>query len=118
MCQAVVLLFDVTKQQSFADAQIWLKSILQLAQRTPQLFLVANKIDDTKNRVVSRRLALEFAKRNALHFHEVSGKTGKGVKDLMDKITLYVLEKQGISLPAPKAETIAPPKACVGCTIV
>ena len=118
MCQAIVLLFDVTKQESFSNIEDWLRSILSLTKQRPHLFLVGNKVDDSKNRLVSRKLALQLAKTHGLHFQEVSAKTGKGVSELVDKITLHVLGKPSSPTSRGKCDTLAPPKGCVGCIIL
>jgi len=118
MCQAIIILFDVTQMSTLEDTSIWLKSITSLAKQQPVIFLVGNKIDESKKRVISRKYAIQYAKTSKLHYHEVSVKTGKGVDDLFSKISLYVLHKDKIEHNHSYKEDPVQPQACIGCTLM
>ncbi|MDR3582222.1 MAG: hypothetical protein P4L67_03030 [Candidatus Pacebacteria bacterium] len=102
---------------SFENAGFWLQSIRRLAQREPDIYLVATRIDETKNRVVSKRLALQYARKSRLHYHEVSARTRKGVSELLGKVTSRVLGKTSPKSPR-KEENYAQQKACTGCLLI
>ena len=120
MSQAIILLFDVTNMESFEHTLFWQNSITKLAQKKPEFFLVANKIDESKKRVVSKKLAYQVAKKCKMHYHEISIKTNKGIKDLVAKVALVVMEKggEGKAQIHRHSETYIQHKACIGCTIM
>ncbi len=121
MAQVVVVLFDVTRPDSFDSVARWHQSIVSMAQRLPELVLVGSKVDCDKKRAVSKRLAMQLAKRFKMHYQEVSAKSGKGLKELMAKITSYVLDKEKPAVTTTMAEerkSVVPPKGCAGCSII
>ena len=48
--------------------------------------LVANKIDLTNQRIISKEDGLEIAKKYGLQYFEVSAKTGEGVIEMYDSV--------------------------------
>ncbi len=114
MANAVVLLYDVTNQESFNSTRFWCDSVRKNARHSPQIFLVGNKADAKGRRQVAGRLAAQFARQSHMHFAEVSAKDPGSVSRLLYKITAYLLDGE-----TEQKERVgkAAEKGCVGCVI-
>ena len=79
--QGIVIVFDVTKKQTFKNLNLWLDEIKENLQN-PCLVLFGNKVDIGKDSwQVSTEEALEYAKSKNLKFFETSAKTKKGINE-------------------------------------
>lgn len=80
--QAVMLIFDVTSQQSFDNLQNWLQEIHEFFGKGNALFkiVIGNKTDST--RVVSRDIAEEWATEHGMEYMEISAKNKEGVSNI------------------------------------
>ncbi|KAJ4755078.1 Ras-related protein Rab-11B [Rhynchospora pubera] len=67
-----MLVYDITKQQSFEHASRWLKEIRSHADRNIVIMLVGNKCDLGTLRAVSTEDAKQFAQEENLFFMETS----------------------------------------------
>ena len=108
----------MTKYESFKNVESWLRSIKSLSTKQYTIFIVGNKADQEKERVVSKKLALKYAHHNEIHFHEVSVKNPNTMLELLKKITSYMLQKRSgkpISLInlTPNQE-----KSCNECSLI
>ncbi len=118
MSDAIIIMFDLTKQESFDDVGKWLTSIKGLTSKQPEIFLIGSKADLVKTRVVAKRLAIQYARQSKMHFQEISVTDLKGVDELLGKITSYVVRKR-TGAPAPEAQEVhAPEKACASCMLI
>lgn len=124
MSDTIFIVFDVTQQKSFDDTQKWLNSIKSVSQKSPEIFLVGAKVDQTKERVVAKRLAIQYARQNNMHFQEISVKNMKGIEELMSKATSYVINKKAGTPIKEESEKInshpiekQQEKSCATCTI-
>ncbi len=96
-----LIVYDVTARDSFDSARRWLDEIEEKGDPDSIVFLVANKIDQT--RVVSRADGESFAVQHKIHgFYEVSAKTGEGVAAMVDALLRLAL--------APAAASASPPR--------
>eukprot|EP00873_Tetraselmis_striata_P008397 jgi/Tetstr1/428661/TSEL_018649.t1 len=79
--QAVLLVYDITNYQSFANLEDWLMIVKDTfgPDHMPHIGLVANKMDLKHMRSVSTRKHHDFADANNLSSFSVSAKTGDGV---------------------------------------
>lgn len=94
--QAAVIVYDVTKPQSFEKAKTWVKELHRQASPGITICLVGNKIDlvhdssedgaDGPVRLVSEQDAKEYAMSENLIFVETSAKTGQGVNSVFEEI--------------------------------
>ncbi|KAJ3446690.1 ras and ef-hand domain-containing protein [Anaeramoeba flamelloides] len=81
--KGVIIVFDVTNQESFYKAQKWFDEILHKGLENSKVVLVGNKIDcETNDRKVEKWLAEEYATENGIMYCETSAKTGEGVKEM------------------------------------
>ncbi|CAF2626687.1 unnamed protein product [Rotaria sp. Silwood2] len=84
--KAFVLVYDVTKEESFDLIQQFNQLIEQTGLDMERRYLVANKIDLVLNRKVDEETGRRFALRNSMIYFETSCKTGKNVLELFEQI--------------------------------
>ena len=89
---SIIIMFNVNKKTSFNNLNYYLDTIRMNSVEDPLIYIVGNGIDeDQVHRQVSPEKLKEFEKRYNLKCFEVSCKTGKGVKELMEELTKEVL---------------------------
>ncbi|KAL3229077.1 Vacuolar protein sorting-associated protein 21 [Nakaseomyces bracarensis] len=83
--QAALVVYDITKPQSFIKARHWVKELQEQASKDIIIALVGNKVDVLENgteRSVSREEAEKLAEEENLLFFETSAKTGENITDV------------------------------------
>lgn len=90
---AVLVMYDVTNQNSFASCVAWLDAIKSSSDASIDVFLVGNKIDRSEDRVVSVKEAKEFAKLRNLEYFETSASAQVGISELFDSLGKRLLSK-------------------------
>jgi small GTP-binding protein len=85
----VVLIYDVTNENTFNNIQIWVNQIKENANQNVQIALVGNKIDSEK-RVVTLEQGKELSERYNTLFYEVSAKKNEGVSFLFENLSDYL----------------------------
>jgi Ras-related protein Rab-8A len=87
----VLLLYDVSDENSFTDVQSWLNDVKQNSNRTADsdisLFLLANKIDK-EDRKISREKGEELAKSLGMKYFEISCKNNINVHETMARMIM------------------------------
>jgi small GTP-binding protein len=96
--QGIVLMYDITSEDSFLSIKTWLKSIKEVSCDKISIMLVGNKIDMEKDRKVSEAEGRVLAESNGLLFLEASAKDDINVKETFSKITKCVLDKKEMPL--------------------
>lgn len=76
----IIVVFDVTDQESFDNVKEWLKEIDRYACEKVNTLLVGNKSDLTTKRVVTYEAAKEFADEQKMEFLETSAKNSTNVE--------------------------------------
>jgi small GTP-binding protein len=79
--KAVVLVYDVTNQESWGDLVLWEEEVRQCVPEA-QIVVVGNKTDLEQRRVIPRGDAHNWAKGQGYGYVETSCATGAGVDDL------------------------------------
>ncbi|MCO5570955.1 hypothetical protein L7F22_024685 [Adiantum nelumboides] len=86
---AAVLVYDITRRETFNHLASWLKDAWQHGSRSMVVVLVGNKSDLERMRAVSTEEGEQFAKQNGLIFLEASAKTAEHVNEAF----IYTAEK-------------------------
>jgi len=84
--QGAILVFDVSKKQSFDALGAWVKELTKYAgKRKIEVAVCANKTDLSK-RVVSEREAKDWAQRHGYMFYETSASSGENVEGMFKEL--------------------------------
>ena len=67
-----LLVYDVTKKETFDNAARWLKELKEHAEKEVCIILIGNKVDLKHLRQVQEEEGVAFAKENGLFFAETS----------------------------------------------
>jgi Ras-related protein Rab-1A len=94
--QGIVLMYDVTSEDSFCSIKTWLKSIKEASGDKISIILVGNKIDLEGQRKVSEKEGRALAEENGLQFMESSGKADINVKEVFRMITKKIVDKKDV----------------------
>ena len=93
--QGIILMYDLTKRETFERLSIWLNIIRQMTNEIP-IILVANKLDDEQNpesgRIVEYQEGEKFAKENEFSFLEASGLNGTNVEKVFITISEQIIK--------------------------
>lgn len=88
--QAALVVYDVTKPQSFIKARHWVKELHEQASQDIIIALIGNKIDllenDPDGRKVAKEEAEKLAEEENLLFFETSAKTAVNINEVFLKI--------------------------------
>ena len=90
--EAGILVFDVTRRETFDNIKIWQAEILE-STSTISLILVGNKIDLVDSRAVTTQEGEEMAKNLGLSYIETSAKTGENIEDAFKMLALQIIKK-------------------------
>lgn len=91
--QGVIMVYDVTRRDSFENLDTWLKEIKLYSPNNGEgvvKLLVGNKID--LERRVPREEAEAWARRNGMLFLEASAKTRTGIRQCFMEVVQKILE--------------------------
>lgn len=77
----IIIVYDVTDQESFNGVKMWLQEIDRYATSTVLKLLVGNKCDLADKRVVEYDVAKEFAEANNMPFLETSALNSTNVEE-------------------------------------
>lgn len=89
----VIVVYDVTSGDSFANVKRWLHEINQNCDEVSRV-LVGNKCDDPDRRVVLREDAARFASQMGIQLFETSAKENINVEEMFRAITDLVLHSK------------------------
>ena len=87
----VLILFDVTSEQSFKNVNYWLENINDNSDKNEgkerNIYLIGNKID-LNGRVISRNNAQTFANNLGLKYFETSSKIDLNINEVFSRIIM------------------------------
>ncbi|XP_050183714.1 ras-related protein Rab-18-B-like isoform X2 [Myiozetetes cayanensis] len=90
--QGVVLVYDVTRKDTFTGLEGWLKELeIYTSKSNTVKMLVGNKTDKP-DREVERKEGLQFARKRSLLFIETSAKTQDGVQHAFEELVIKILQ--------------------------
>jgi len=93
----ILLVYDVTDEQSFLNIRNWIRNIEQHASDSVQKILIGNKCDMTEDKVIDTNRGQELADEYGIKFFETSAKTDTNVKKSFIAIATDIVEKKATS---------------------
>ena len=90
--QGVLVVYDITNENSFTNLKTWVKSIKEECGKSMQMIIVGNKCDLNDQRVIDKQKALEYAEEEKVEYIETSSKTGENVQKAISQLCEKVLE--------------------------
>jgi len=93
-CPLVIVVYDITSQDSFKNVDRWISEVKALKDKTVdkvKFAIVANKTDLT-HRVINTEDGEKLAEKYGAIFGEVSAKQGTELQTLIKKVGQYILE--------------------------
>ena len=76
-----MVVYDITREETFKNAKDWIKDCQQLAPGTAILYLIGNKCDLEKERKISKERGEKLADKYDMSFFETSALSGKGINE-------------------------------------
>lgn len=92
--QAAIVVYDITNQDTFGRAKVWVKELQRQASPNIVIALAGNKADLAAKRAVEFEEAKSYAEENGLLFMETSAKTAMNVNDIFLAIGRITIEKK------------------------
>eukprot|EP01083_Nonionella_stella_P054191 143134_1 len=117
--QSVLIVYDVTDEQSFLNVRQWVRMIQQKVQQCNMIF-IGNKADMEEDRIVTKSRGKELADEYGVPFFETSSKTDLYVKECFTTATQDLLSAK---MQAPdidylvKVVVIGEPKVGKSCIV-
>ncbi|XP_039778288.1 ras-related protein Rab-2-A-like [Panicum virgatum] len=90
---AAVLVYDITRRETFNHVASWLEDAKQLASPHLTMVLVGNKCDLSNRRSVSYEEGERFAREHGMIFMEASAKTAQNVEEAFTTAARIVIKK-------------------------
>ncbi|CAI5670706.1 unnamed protein product [Oreochromis niloticus] len=120
--QAAIVVFDITKPETFERAKAWVKELQRQASPNIVIALAGNKADLAEKRLVEYEEAQTYAEDTGLLFMETSAKTAMNVNELFLAIAkkmpktdtqnpTHAARHRGVNLQDPDAHST---RACCG----
>ncbi|KAH9948123.1 GTP-binding protein ypt1 [Amylocystis lapponica] len=120
----IVVVYDVTDNDSFENVKGWLQEIERYASETVKRLLLGNKSDLVERKVVAYSAAKEFADALSIPFLETSAKTSANVEEAFLTMSKQIKDSLDSTPQQPsnaKSGTVTPgrsldePAAAGGC---
>ena len=89
---AAVIVFDITKKDSFNGAKSWVKELQRRGDANVVIALAGNKADMESKRKVQTEEAQQYSKDNDIIYMETSAKTSLNVKKLFTEVGKFLFE--------------------------
>jgi small GTP-binding protein len=93
MAQGIILVFDITKENSFEGIKKFIKEIHDNCEERTVKVLVGNKVDLNELRTIEFDTASSFAKENNMKYFETSCKQKLNVKEVFNHLCEEVIAK-------------------------
>jgi len=90
----ILLVYDITDEQSFLNIRNWIRNIEQHASDSVQKVLIGNKCDMVDDRVITTDRGKELADEYGIKFFETSAKTDTNVKESFISIATDIVTKK------------------------
>ena len=82
--EIIILVYDVTRKDSFRTLEYWLKEIREKAKPNSIIAVVGNKIDK-EERQVTQECAQEYCQQQRVPYYECSAFSGEGINKIFEE---------------------------------
>nr|XP_026267991.1 ras-related protein Rab-12 isoform X1 [Urocitellus parryii]XP_027778710.1 ras-related protein Rab-12 [Marmota flaviventris] len=97
--KGIILVYDITKKETFDDLPKWMKMIDKYASEDAELLLVGNKLDCESDREITRQQGEKFAQQiTGMRFCEASAKDNFNVDEIFLKLVDDILKKMPLDI--------------------
>ncbi|XP_004464791.2 ras-related protein Rab-12 [Dasypus novemcinctus] len=97
--KGIILVYDITKKETFDDLPKWMKMIDKYASEDAELLLVGNKLDCEADREITRQQGEKFAQQiTGMRFCEASAKDNFNVDEIFLKLVDDILKKMPLDI--------------------
>ncbi|XP_075069411.1 ras-related protein Rab-12 [Mixophyes fleayi] len=97
--KGIILVYDLTKKETFDDLPKWMKMIDKYASEDAELLLVGNKLDCEIDREITRQQGEKFAQQiTGMRFCEASAKDNFNVDEIFLKLVDDILKKMPLDI--------------------
>lgn len=95
----IIIVYDVTEQESFANVEQWLQEIDRYATSNVMKLLVGNKADLVDKKTVDYAVAKEFADQRGIQFLETSAADNSNVEQAFILMSKQIKDQLASSQP-------------------
>ena len=88
----IILIFDVTNTKSFENIKKWINEIKEEISENVSIVLIGNKIDNVKERKITKEQGEKIANEIGTKFFETSAKTGEGINESVFYLVKIIYE--------------------------
>ncbi|XP_065348851.1 ras-related protein Rab-18-B-like [Cloeon dipterum] len=94
--QGAVIVYDVTRRQTFERVEQWLQELDAYVNRTDVVKMIVGNKTDLKNREVSREEGQQLARRHSTLFIEASALENDNVQVCFEDLVYHILQTPGL----------------------
>ena len=92
--QGFIVMFDITKKESYNGAKYWIKSIKEENGKNSPILLIGNKNDLEDTRLISIEEITKYANEENLNYIETSSKTGNNIHKSISIICQLIFDNK------------------------
>ena len=90
---AILIIFSLTQKDALNQAKVWYTQYTQISDiKGKVIYLIGNKSDDEKNRVIKNEDAINLANELKVEYFETSAVNGNNINKIFLKISLNLME--------------------------
>ena len=90
--RGIILIYDITNIKSYENIKKWINEIKEEISENVTIVLIGNKIDNEKERKISKEQGVKLANDYNVSFFETSAKTGEGINESVFYLVQKILE--------------------------
>ena len=90
--RGIILIYDITNIKSYENIKKWINEIKEEISENVSIVLIGNKIDNEKERKISKEQGVKLANDYNVSFFETSAKTGEGINESVFYLVQKILE--------------------------
>jgi small GTP-binding protein len=101
-----LVVYDVTNKESFINIKKWIEDINKYCSKDVNIFLIANKIDIERWRVITTEEGRALAKKYNILYFECSAKSGQNIENIYNNVATIISKTMVINEMVNKTNTI------------